>query len=271
MLRIVIPTHRRVERQVTLRSLPAALRDAVTLVASDAAEAAALRKLHPGVTVVHAPVKTIALKRQWIVENLRDKKFIMLDDDMGFFGRCPLAQRAFVDGRWKPKVPGAKGLSVDFASDKAIVKLFSDLDSALDSFAHVGISSRLGNDLEPEERRIAPQRMMHAIGYDRTYLRKNKISFDRVPFREDFHVTLELLKRGEVSYVAYDYCVSPGSYGAPGGCADERTTTASDRAAQILAELHPGLVKVVDKNYQGTPRKEVVVSWRKAHATSQRS
>jgi hypothetical protein len=38
----------------------------------------------------------------------------------------------------------------------------------------------------------------------------------------------------------------------------------SDAEAEKLAALHPGLVKVVQKDYKGVPRKEVIVQWKKA-------
>ena len=43
-----------------------------------------------------------------------------------------------------------------------------------------------------------------------------------------------------------------------------RLVAASDAAALRLAELHHPFVRVVDKAYKGVPRKEVVVSWKKA-------
>ena len=77
-------------------------------------------------------------------------------------------------------------------------------------------------------------------------------------------MALTLYRAGHPSYQVYDWCVAPGAYGAPGGCSSERTVAASDAAALRLAELHHPFVRVVDKAYKGVPRKEVVVSWKKA-------
>jgi hypothetical protein len=265
-MRIVIPTHRRVTKQVTLRNLPPDVRREVLLITSDPAEADALKKAWKGqiAGVKDAPVKTIADKRQWILENIRDNVF-MLDDDMDFYRRCAEYNRTFDSGRWKPH-PGVLGMSKEYVTPEGLKATFMWLAGAATdkSVGAVGISSRFGNDLEPAESRHDANRLMHAFGYDRTVLRKLKFAFNAVQFREDFHMALTLYRAGCPSFQVYDWCVAPGSYGAPGGCSDERTVAASDAAALKLAELHHPFVRVVDKAYKGVPRKEVVVSWKKA-------
>lgn len=260
-MRIVIPTYGRVNKQTTLAALPPTLRREALLITSDAAEYEALRRASKNVK--NAPVSTIAQKRQWILENVKDDVF-MLDDDMVFYRRCGLNRRDYRDGRWKAK-PGHKTLSLDYVTEDSLVALFDTLAMNLgDDVPAVGISSRFGNDLEPLDWKRGPNRLMHGFGYRRATLRKLKFRFDAVAFREDFHMALTLLRTGAPSVQCYDWCVAPGAYGAPGGCSAERTVAASDAAAHRLAELHPGFVKVVDKDYKGTPRKEVVVSWKKA-------
>jgi hypothetical protein len=265
VLRIVIPTHNRVGRQTTLSTLPSALRAATLLVASTESEAELLRKQHKQVKV--APVKTIAEKRQWIIENVKGT-LIMLDDDMQPFARSPAHQRKYVSGRWKPTAGFTQGMAKHFVSDASMEEVFSYLEKQLKTHAHAGISSRLGNDTEELERKLGPQRMMHAIGYDTAVLRKLKIRFDAVKLREDFHVTLELLKRGLPSTVVFDHCYSPGPYGSEGGCRAERTIAASDSEAVKLAVLHAPFIRVVEKQYKETPRKEVVVYWKKCYESS---
>lgn len=269
-MRIVIPTHQRVLKQLTLANLPAVLRPEVLLVASTEDEAEQLRRHHcvkgslKPKNVLVAPVNSIADKRQWILENVKSDVF-MLDDDMDFYRRAPLQHRRF-DGRWKPD-PGVMGLSKSYAKPDELAQLFGALSRMLlDDVGAVGISSRFGNDLEEAEWRQGANRLMHAFGYRRKTLLKLGFQFNAVRFREDFHMALTLYRHGFVSYQAYDWCVAPGAYGAPGGCSDERTVAASDAAALELARIHLPFVKVVDKEYKGTPRKEVVVSWKRALA-----
>lgn len=271
-MRIVIPTHGRMLRQTTLMALPPALRRDAFLVASSARDAADLlaewgRHLTSPKNVKVAPVNSIADKRQWILENVKDDVF-MLDDDMVFYRRPSQKHRTF-DGRWKAK-PGYKTLSLDYVDDEGVKALFEDLEVALEDAPAVGISSRFGNDLEPLDVRYAANRLMHGFGYSRKTLRDLKFKFNAVAFREDFHMALTLLRAGHASYQRYDWCVAPGAYGAEGGCSSERTVAKSDAAAETLAALHPGFVRVVEKQYKGTPRKEVVVSWKKALLSGQK-
>lgn len=242
-MKIYIPTRGRVDRQITLRSLPVLLRGRTWLVAPKD-EVPELKKLHKNVLAQPAEITTIAAKREWIVKQHKGTKLIMLDDDMGFYARGP------------------KGLIKEYATDKVIEELFQWVEDKLDDFAHVGISSRMGNNrVEESEKRTS--RMMHAIAFHVPTMR-HFVAFNRVAMREDFDYTLQLLREGYDNIVRYDVCVAPGSYGAKGGCADERTVQKSDEEAEKLAALHPGLVKVVQKNYLGVPRKEVVVQWKKA-------
>lgn len=268
-MRIVIPTHGRDQRQTTLMALPAIMRREVLLVASTEHSAENLRRMHKldKKQVRVASVNSIADKRQWILENIKDDVF-MLDDDMVFYSRCGHRYRDFVNGRWKAR-PGHKTLSLDYVSEGGVVALFGELEDELDNYPAVGISSRFGNDLEPMDRKSGANRLMHGFGYSRKTLRNLKFKFNAVSFREDFHMALTLLRAGHESHQRYDWCVAPGAYGAPGGCSDERTVAASDAAAETLAALHPGFVRVVDKNYKGVPRKEVVVSWKKALSSGQ--
>lgn len=259
-MRIIIPTHGRVHKQTTLANLPEDIRREVLLVASDQASADELKKLYKVATKV-APVNSIADKRQWILENVKSDVF-MLDDDMAFYQRCAPKHRTYAQ-RWKA-APGHKVLSLDTVTPAAVTALFTRLRENLGAAATlVGIGSRFGNDTEASEFRLGASRLMHAFGYCRKQLPKS-FKFNAVQFREDFHLALSVYRAGRQSYQVYDWCVAPGSYGAPGGCSSERTTAASDAAALKLAELHPGFVKVVDKSYKGHPRKEVVVQWKKA-------
>lgn len=261
-MRIVIPTHGRVDKQITLAHLPDSIREDVLVVTSLKEEAAALKQRWSKLAVKVAPVNSIADKRQWILENVRDDVF-MLDDDMAFYRRCAPREREFVNGRLKAR-RGFKTLSLEYVTDAALEELFGHLDEMLVSYPAVGISSRFGNDLEPMDYKPGANRLMHGFGYHRKTLLQQKFKFNAVAFREDFHMALTLLRAGYENYQVYEWCVAPGAYGAPGGCSDERTVAASDAAAFRLAELHPGYVAVVDKNYKGTPRKEVRVSWARA-------
>lgn len=269
-MRIVIPTHERAHKQITLNALPAKIRNDVLLVVSTSQDLQILKKLYPNNEVVRAKADGIAKKRHWIMKNVDAESIFMLDDDMYFFGRTPVENRQYVNGRWKPKPAyqktGGKMLAVGYADDKTLVKLFKQFEKHLRMLAHVGLSSRMGNDCVEESWKINT-RMMHAFGLRTDVYKDCKLNFGEVRFREDFNITLHLLKRGYQNTVAHDFCVGPGSYNSPGGASGERTVEESDKEADKLAMIHPGLVSVVQRNYGGeasVPRKEVICYWKKA-------
>lgn len=259
-LQLVIPTHDRPEKQTTFESLPPFLRRHTLLVVSTRVDYDILKAKYGAVCggIFKASVDSISAKRQWIMENIDAPKIMMMDDDMTFFTRCPASERIYYQ-RWT--TTGVQFLAK--STEEQFKEMFDAISEQLDGAAHVGLSSRMGNDTV-EQSWLANTRMMHAIGYHREVFLKEKLDFREMPVREDFNITLRLLRRGYANYVYHESCCSPGSYGAPGGVTDERTLDSSNEYAEKLAEMHPGLVRVVEKEYKNSPRKEVVVSWKKA-------
>lgn len=245
---IVIPTYGRVERQITLRELPVALHPFVWLAATKD-EAPILRARYDTRNVLVQPprVRTIHQKRHWIMSTVDAPKVMMLDDDMFWQARGP------------------KGLIKEYATPQAIYNAMGEISELLDDYAHAGFSSRMGNNRVAERHKLTT-RMMHSLGYNVAAFHRAKARFDRVHGKEDFDVTLQLLRRGYNNIVVYHTCVSPGSYSAPGGCSLERTIDTANQNAKRLAELHPGFVRVVERRYKNHPRLEVMMSWKKAYA-----
>lgn len=289
-MQIVIPTHKRPERQLTLKSLSPELQAEVLVITSTQEDARAIRKNYAGmlrdpatqvISIEHyagkkmvEQINSIAKKRQWILENVGAISIFQLDDDQYFFARAPLKYRELNNGSWtlKEKYKGneeIKLLGKRYLTDDLLTETFREFQRRMtvkkspDFYAHTCLSSRMGNNQEEEVWKIGG-RAMHSIGQRRDVMLKNNIRFDSILLREDFHVTLSLLRLGYANAVFYDVCCSPAEYGAKGGCFDERTVQLGNAQAVLLSKMHPGLVKVVDKNYDDTPRKEVVISWKKA-------
>lgn len=250
---IVIPTFGRVGKQTTLKETPPALRKFTHLccVKEEAAQLAEATGL-PEANIFVQPkrVKTIHEKRQFIMEWAQDndvKKVLMLDDDMFWQARGP------------------KGLIKEYATEAHVESSLKEMSALLDEFAHAGFSSRLGNNrVESEYARTT--RMMHSLGYNVKAFHRAGVRFDRVHGKEDFDVTLQLLKQGYDNCVVYHTCVSPGKYDAPGGCSTERTIESANAAAEKLKSLHPEFVSVVERDYLNSPRKEVMMKWKRALA-----
>lgn len=263
MYAIVIPTHNRPARQITLDSLPLRLRANTTIVTSTQTDAVEIARNYGHRNIIVAKgTSCIAEKRHWIMKNVDASLIIMLDDDMVFDARCGLADRTFQDGQWKPRL--AQPL-LPKATNAQIMKAFAEMEAAWQhrGLGMVGMSSRMGNQREfgtwADNTRI-----MHCVGVDRAVYLGDRLNFGQVKTREDFNIALHMLRRGYQNSVYFDVCVNPGSYGAPGGASDQRTLETSNADAEELARIHPGLVRVVEKDYKGHPRKEVVCAWKKA-------
>ncbi len=246
---IVIPTFGRTDRQITLRETPRELHKFIHL-AAPASEHAALQNNtdHRQLIIQPPKIKTIHQKRQWIMEWARDvgvKKVMMLDDDMF----------------WQARGPG--GLIKANATPAHIVTVMREMSTLLGEFAHAGFSSRLGNNRVTSDY-ARTTRMMHSLGYNVAAFHKAGARFDRVHGKEDFDVTLQLLKKGYDNCVVYHTCISPGKYDAPGGCSTERTLETANANALRLKEHHPEFVSVVEKAYKNSPRLEVMMKWKKA-------
>lgn len=264
-LRIVIPTYRRMPRQATLGNLPESWMSRTTLVVDE--HDAGLKKLYDlrgANIVVHPPhIKTIAQKRAWIILNwglvCDTPKIFMLDDDLRF------AVRDNIDGG---SVRLRQATSVDLEDHLRV------LESFLDHYVHAGWSARQGNNNVKDRRWVDNTRMMFALGYRCDLLTKwhddGEIEIGRIELREDMDLTLQLLRRHHANTVDFDIATDQvAGYAARGGCSEQRTVADSDADAEKLAQLHPGLVKVVEKSYKGSVnRKEVIVQWKKAFEES---
>lgn len=247
-LHIVIPTYRRTNAQHTYSSLPKKWKERTTFVV-DAIDHKSLDFKYGTVSrflLVPDSVKTIAQKRKFIIEGMMYEKIMMFDDDLRFAARLR---------------PGSTKLIE--ATHEKIDQYLSEIEEKLDTIRHVGISARQGNN-NLKEKWVENTRMMYALGYHLPTLREH-CTLGRIETREDMDYALQLLRKGFKNVVLSDLCVDQ-KYNAPGGASLERTIESSNRDADLLAELHPGLVTVREKNYASSiPRKEVICSWKKAY------
>lgn len=250
-IRLVIPTYRRVHEQATFLGLPEDWRKLVIFV-TDQQDYKGLYAKYGQTTgaqfVVHPPeITSIAQKRAWILQNTLYERIVMLDDDLRFAMRPEPSDTKLVPA--KPEDVG---------------KALHLLSSMLCMVVHAGFSARQGNNHLPAGW-VANTRMMYVLGYRPEEVRKH-CELGRIEHREDMDYTLQLLRAGCPNMVLADICVDQ-RYNAPGGAsASGRTVQQSNADADRLALLHPGLVRVVQKDYAGSvPRREVVVSWKKAY------
>jgi hypothetical protein len=146
-----------------------------------------------------------------------------------------------------------------------------------DGFVHVGISSRNGNNrIEADYVDVA--RMNNAYAYDREAVLACGARFDRLKVMEDFDITLTLLEKGYPNRVTYEYAWGQRRSGDEGGCSLYRNDEMQREAALELARLHPGLVKIVEKEskeawggFESSTRTDVNIQWKKAFERGSRT
>lgn len=193
---------------------------------------------------------TLSPTRQWIIDNT-DDKVIMMDDDLRFCTR-----RDDDHTKFRPSD----------ASD--VLAMFQKLWDTLDEYAHAGVISREGGNRIEQSPYVFNTRMMRILGYHCPSVRAAGARFDRIITKQDFDMTLQLLRAGYVNALLTEYCHDQPGSNTSGGCSAYRSPEVMEKSARKLAELHPGLVKVVTKEtktaWGGGVRTDVQIQWKRA-------
>ena len=215
-------------------------------------------RAYPNVQTLVLPKKIVTLSptRQFIMEQAYErgiKKLVMMDDDLYFYIR---------------KSSDDWHLRYAISADNLI--LFQMLEKWLDDYAHVAVSGREGNN-RIKELSLEPARAMRVLGYDTEIFMKEKIRFDRIPTKQDFDVTLQLLRKGYPNKVSYEFANGQVETQTDGGCSVYRTLEMMNDSAEKLAKLHPGFVRVRTKELKGgriRVQRDVTCYWKKALESS---
>lgn len=224
---IYIPTLSRVDRQVTLQSIPKDwLRDTHLVVYKD--EVKSYQKKYD-IDIMSVDEIGTAPARQHIMNHAHSKYALMLDDDMTFSCR-----------REKDNIKLFR------CTEMEVITMFQLLYTWLEEgFVHVGISQRGGNNYVLEEYK-ENTRMNNAYAYNVKEFYKAGAEF-RLTGMEDFDVTLTLLEKGLPNRVTFKYCWDQKGSGTEGGCSVYRTYQMQKDVAHKLYQLHPNLVRIVSK------------------------
>ena len=246
---IYIHTAGRPDKQTTLKSFSPELIKRTRLVVQDAEKDRYYK--FPNVVVLPGDIDRLSPTRQWILENAESNKFVMMDDDLTF------AFRTF-----------SSGTKLHKAELDNVAVMFHEIETALDHHIHVGVSAREGNNrVKADFKEIA--RMMRLLAYDKQKVLDTGAKFDRIDTKQDFDMTLQLLRKGYKNLVFYKYAHNQSGSNARGGCSVYRNPEMMDRCSNELAALHPDFVKVVEK-YTKTSwgvgiRTDVRIAWKKAY------
>ena len=214
------------------------------------------------VRVVGCPGINIGQTRQHILETSGSDIVVMADDDMTFAYRP------------NPELPKLKVCpSLD-----PMLRLIRDCVDK--GYVHGGIGPRQGNGLLKKQTIYDTQGCYQDVGrvnnfhyFDRVRFLSTGVKFDDWEVMEDFYVTLRLLQLGLPNRIIQNYVWDQGTSGASGGCSIYRTLDRHNAAAAKLAEHFPNIVRLVTKTstsawFDGKPRNDVVVQWKKAYAGS---
>lgn len=257
-MKIYIPSLGRADRQKTFSYLPKAVQEKATYIVVPKSEVKDYTQAGYGANLlIHPDGLKIAGVRQWIVEQhlkrFKDPRIVMADDDLDFFVR-----RKDHPGRFLTAKP----------SD--VARLLKVVHEKLGMYAHVSVASReQGHRLPPYETHML--RSVRFLAYDASVMAEEGVRFDRVPVMEDFDVALQLLRKAYASCTVTEFLQGQGKSNEKGGCSTFRTPEMQDAAAHKLAELHPGVVKVVQRKTktgwfggEGV-RTDVRIQWQQAY------
>lgn len=261
MMKIYIPTRARNAKQITARALVAAGIPFTRVVDYEERGVWQAGKQEREASLLVCPQKYdrhIGAVRQYIIDQHNVKKdgaaLLMLDDDLRFFRRRDDDPTKFLR-----------------ASDSDVRTCLNQMTTLMRKYAHGGLCAREGANREVEPL-LECKRLLRALCYDVTVLRKEKIRFDSMVVMEDFHVALTLLERGYKSFCYRAYVQDQTQSNAPGGCSTYRTLDRQAAGARALHKAHPYFVKVVEKTtstaWNGATRTDVQVAWQRAFLSS---
>lgn len=256
---LVINTLGRVHKQVTYTNLPQSIRDMVlfSVQQQELPQYLTAGFSESQLLVLPPHITNLTDTRQWLLDNVSTRYLFIMDDDLTFFTR--------------KEETGAKKLYKMTPEEHE--QMFRDMLAALQTYPMVGISSREGNQNEPEGIKYVG-RSMRIFGLDLDVVKKHGFRFDRTKTKEDMDMTLQILRAGYQNAVFYCYANDHGSSNATGGCSNYRTLELMKEDANRLKELHPEFVTVVEKttktSWGGATRTDVRVAWKKAYESSQR-
>lgn len=252
---LYIPTYRRVDRQVTWRSISPAWA-AHTLLVSPPDEAPLLRA--KGYPVLETPphVKGIGPTRQWVLDQhdpaTDGRLAILLDDDLQFARRRLDTPTKFERVDTPALFDEMMGLFLTMMQQVPVG----------------GIDNRSGAN------RRTPPVVMHPrihdlMAIDVAVARSIDARLDRLEFMEDFHFLLQFLTLGYPTAALSTHCKNDMSgSNAAGGCSVYRDAPGQAAAAHALHAAYPDFATVVEKggwNGGMDVRLDVRVAWKKAY------
>lgn len=240
-MKIVIPTYKRLHKQLTLRSLNA-VRDRVWLVVRSE-EADEARKIHNQLLVIDQPVSGIADTLKWInTVACRNEKIWMCDDDL-MFNQC------FID----PQVTYIKKRMIRRDEHHHIFAMCDYIDELSEQYVHGGVAQVSGVP-NPRYFPYRPNtRYCTNKWYDNRRIPVDYIDYNSIPLSSDFYVMLQLFDLGYDCATMYNYMATPAPTNAPGGCSTYRTVDLHNFSLEQIQKKFPHLITLRKKIQKSGP------------------
>lgn len=264
-MKILIPTLGRSHwprQRTTLSHIPDGWRGETLLVVQSHEERsyrAVADREGVGLLVLPAEIRTLPPTRTWIRDWLvanGHPKSVQMDDDIQFYTRRE-------DHEWKLRD----------SRHPDVANMLEWIKQTLDKYAHIGVAGREGHN-RVLENSAECTRYMRLLAY-RTDVYALTEPGRMVDDYEDMDTNLQLLRMGFPSLVTYQWAQGQAKTSSPGGCSAYRTNETHDAAARRLADLHPGFVKLRQKNNKTGGefgnRTEVTIYWKKAFETASKT
>jgi hypothetical protein len=183
--------------------------------------------------------------RQFVLNyaiNSGQTKFIMLDDDLTFYGRTP--ENKFVKCQeFETKI------------------LFSQIFEKLNDYAHGSVCDKFMSQMQPRDC-IYNSRYNQIMCYNLD-LFPNPIPKFRMEVGEEQDFNLQLLSKGKQSFIFTEWAKSSTPYSS-GGCSEWRTAEVERTAHQGLVDQWPGIVSL-KPNKNTISKTSLSIKWKKAY------
>lgn len=209
-----------------------------------------------GVSIESMEYSTIGEKRQMMAGRALElgyRKVFMVDDDINF-----LVRRA--PDNWQLR----------YTEADETLQMYNIVSRLLENYSQVSLGAREGNNrlgLGGPADVVECTRGMRANAFwTEEFL---ELEHGRVDVMEDFDITLQLLRQGRPTAVTKYWATGQKATNTAGGCSVWRTHEIHERSVSRLADLHPGLVRLRQKNNKGGgefgTRTEATISWKEAY------
>ena len=259
MIKIVIPTLGRINKQISYNNLPDKYKKNVYFVVREKEYKEIKHKytIYADIIVLPKNIETgIAPTRVYILEYFKDDRIWMIDDDLTFY-------------RKKPN--NDENIKKKWISTKMTEKDFDILFLEITKYHNTGVvHGAINISSTPPSLRYWPRNKNGKIGgnvfLDIPNLPKDIEYFKYCPAAEDYDTNLQLLKKGYNNIIFTDFCAIEKT-NAPGGCSTFRTLEIHNKSQLLLKERHPKYVKINTKKKKKNNEEKInlIIYWKKAY------